>query len=109
MRRVLRREDDKVTIEVETPWLTEAEAAIYCACSRTTFRRRFAGTPRAGQPRSWLYHVDILDKRIADMAATAACIPQNYHRNFKDLTITDPVTGKVYRAKPAETHPNNEG
>jgi len=109
MRRVLRKEGDQVTVEIETPWLTEAEAAAYCACSRSTFRRRYAGTPRGGQPRSWLYHCDILDQCIAARAAELTCIPKYYQRNFKDLTITDPVTGKVYRAKNDSAPRGNKG
>ena len=108
MRRVLRKEGDQVTVEIETPWLTEAEAAAYCACSRSTFRRRYAGTPRGGQPRSWLYHCDILDQCIA-ARAELTCIPKYYQRNFKDLTITDPVTGKVYRAKNDSAPRGNKG
>lgn len=106
MKRVLRKEDDRVSVEITTPWLTEEEAAIYCAQSRSTIRRLFPGGPSGGKRRSKRYNCADLDAYLAAMAAPEAAgdgsmIPvPSRRRDLSSLSITDPVDGRVYRVKP---------
>ncbi|MFH2073926.1 MAG: hypothetical protein ABIJ57_01075 [Pseudomonadota bacterium] len=113
MRRVLRKEDDRVTVEIETPWLTEAEAAAYCGgISRSTFRRKFVGIPRGGTSRIRLYHCDTLDAYIASLAQGSTpespLLPTR-RRSLAPMSIKDPITGQIYRSPVGGASGNAKG
>ncbi len=56
--------DNTVVKIIESPWLRINEAAAYCGVSPTSFTRRAAKLPYAGDEDLKLYHVKVLDQFV---------------------------------------------
>ena len=97
---------------VETPWLRIEEAAAYCGLSRSAFDERSQHVPHAGDDRTRLYHVSILDKWVQGDLPDAPFIitakknnPRRRRmscstaRQKEAIVLYDPVTGKAYPSK----------
>lgn len=99
-------DDKKVTRKtIESPWLRQEEAALYCGISRTAFRSRAARLPHAGDESLRLYHTNVLDafveNRIPEAPfGTEAVPPQQVKRPRSSAAqgIIDPVTGRFFPA-----------
>lgn len=98
---------------VETPWLRIEEAAAYCGLSRSAFDERSQRVPHAGDDRTRLYHVSILDKWVqGDLPDAPFIITSQKHHHPRRrrmscsttgrkeaLVLYDPVSGKSYPSK----------
>lgn len=109
MRKIEIYKDDEKVIRrktVESPWLRQEEAAMYCGISRSAFRSRAEGKlPHGGDKYLKLYHTKILDAfiegRIPDAPFGAEPVPvrrgKRKRRKISDQDgIVDPVSGKFY-------------
>lgn len=96
---------------VETPWLRIEEAAAYCGLSRSAFDERSQHVPHAGDDRTRLYHVSILDKWVQGELPNAPFIITAKKHNQRrrrmsscvkerdPIVLYDPVSGKAYPSK----------
>ncbi|MBW2653634.1 MAG: helix-turn-helix domain-containing protein [Deltaproteobacteria bacterium] len=92
-----------------TPWLRIEEAAAYCGLSRSAFTDHTRNLPHAGNERTRLYNIKILDDWLNgnldipfDPDEKTKIRRRHYQKSVeRSIGLVHPITGKIFKPREA--------